>query len=56
MGFLRETGNYVTLMIETFRRPDKGKVFKRQLIIDFHALGVDSIGIVVFNESILSRK
>lgn len=48
MGLLRQTGNYVELMIETFRRPDKGKVFRRQLIIDFHALGVDSIGIVVF--------
>jgi len=48
MGFLREAGDYVLIMIETFRRPDKGKVFRRQLFIDFQALGVDSIGIVVF--------
>lgn len=48
MGFLREAGDYVLIMIETFKRPDKGKVFRRQLFIDFQALGVDSIGIVVF--------
>jgi len=48
MGFIKEAGNYVLLMLETFKRPDKSKVFRRQLVIDFHALGVDSIGIVVF--------
>lgn len=48
MGFIRETGDYVLLMSETFKRPDKGKIFRRQLLIDFQALGVDSIGIVVF--------
>lgn len=48
MGFVKETGNYVMLMFETFKRPDNGKVFRRQLLVDFHALGVDSIGIVVF--------
>ncbi|NQU32214.1 MAG: ABC transporter permease [Bacteroidetes bacterium] len=48
MGFLREAGDYVSLMIDTFKRPDKGRVFRRQLLIDFHALGVDSVGIVVF--------
>ncbi len=48
MGFIRETGEYVQLMSETFKRPDKGKVFRRQLLVDFQALGVDSVGIVVF--------
>jgi len=48
MGFMREIGEYVILMGETFKRPDKGKVFRRQLLIDFQALGVDSVGIVVF--------
>ena len=48
MGFVKEIGKYVILMFETFKRPDKGRVFRRQLMIDFHALGVDSIGIVVF--------
>ncbi len=36
------------LMIQTFRRPDKGKVFRKQLFIDFQHLGFDSIGIVAF--------
>ena len=48
MGFVKEIGKYVILMFETFKRPDKGRVFRRQLMIAFHALGVDSIGIVVF--------
>lgn len=48
MGFLIETGRYVMLMLETFKRPDKGKIFRRKLISDFYSLGVDSIGIVVF--------
>lgn len=34
------------LMFETFKRPDKGPVFRRQLMVEFVGLGVDSIGIV----------
>ena len=41
-------GDYVVLMIQTFKRPDKGKVFRKQLFIDFQHLGVDSIGIITF--------
>jgi phospholipid/cholesterol/gamma-HCH transport system permease protein len=48
MALIREIGDYVVLMAETFKRPDKGKVFRRQLFIDFQALGVDSIGIIAF--------
>jgi len=48
MAIIREIGDYVMLMAETFKRPDKGKVFRRQLFIDFQALGVDSIGIIAF--------
>lgn len=48
MAVLREIGDYVLLMVETFKRPDKGKVFRTQLFIDFQALGVDSIGIIAF--------
>jgi len=48
MALLREIGDYAILMAETFKRPDKGKVFRRQLFIDFQALGVDSIGIIAF--------
>lgn len=48
MKLLRDIGDYVVIMYETFKRPDKGRVFRRQLMIDFHALGVDSLGIVIF--------
>ena len=48
MALIREIGDYVVLMTETFKRPDKGKVFRRQLFIDFQSLGVDSIGIIAF--------
>ena len=34
------------LMIETFKRPDKGPVFRRQLLTEFVGLGIDSISIV----------
>ena len=46
MNIIREIGNYVILMFQAFKRPDKGKVFRRQLMMDFEALGTDSIGIV----------
>ena len=48
MALLQEIGEYVMLMGETFKRPDKGKVFRHQLFVDFQALGVDSIGIIAF--------
>ena len=58
MKFLRNVGEYVQLMFQAFRRPDKGKVFRRQLMMDFQALGTDSIGIVaiisVFTGAILA--
>lgn len=42
----RLLGEYVLLMIETFKRPDKGPVFRRQLLTEFVGLGIDSISIV----------
>ena len=34
------------LMFQAFKRPDKGRVFRRQLMMDFQSLGTDSIGII----------
>jgi phospholipid/cholesterol/gamma-HCH transport system permease protein len=48
MGLLHTVGDYVITMGQTFKRPDKGKVFRKQLFIDFQHLGVDSIGIIAF--------
>ena len=33
-------------MWQVFRRPDKGRVFRKQLLVEFQGLGVDSLGIV----------
>ena len=33
-------------MLQVFRKPDKGKMFGKQLMVEFQNLGVDSIGIV----------
>ena len=48
MGLFHVIGDYVILMVQTFKKPDKGRVFRKQLFIDFQHLGVDSIGIVAF--------
>ena len=43
---IRNFGSYIILMVQVFRRPDKSKVFWRQLLVEFQSLGVDSLGIV----------
>jgi phospholipid/cholesterol/gamma-HCH transport system permease protein len=39
-------GKYVLLMSHVFAKPQKGKVFRKQLITEIDNLGVDSLGIV----------
>jgi phospholipid/cholesterol/gamma-HCH transport system permease protein len=46
MKFLAEVGEYVLIILQAFKRPDKGKVFRRQLFIDFQNMGATSIGVV----------
>lgn len=41
-------GRYVILMLEAFKRPDKGSVFRKQLMFEFQGLGIESLGIVLF--------
>ena len=43
---LKLLGEYLILLSEIFKRPDTGPVFRRQLLVEFVGLGVDSIGIV----------
>lgn len=60
MKIIAEIGEYVMLMFQAFRRPDKGKVFRRQLMMDFQDLGTNSIGIVaivsVFTGAIIAMQ
>lgn len=39
-------GRYILLMLRVFRRPDKMRVYSRQLILEINNLGVESLGIV----------
>ena len=43
---IRHFGSYIVLMLQVFRRPDKPKVFWKQLLVEFQSVGVDSLGIV----------
>lgn len=58
MRTFNEIGEYVLLMIQAFKRPDKGSVFRKQLMMDFQDLGFASIGIVaiisVFSGAIIA--
>lgn len=46
MKLFNEVGEYVMLIIQAFKRPDKGFVFRRQLWTDLKQIGSDSIGII----------
>lgn len=43
---IRHFGGYFLMMRQVLRRPDKAKVFWKQLIVEFQSLGIDSLGIV----------
>ena len=43
---LRHFGSYFLLITQVMRRPDKGRVFWKQLFVEMNFLGVDSLGIV----------
>jgi len=43
---MRTLGKYLLLMVQVFHRPDKSKMFWKQLLIETQQLGVDSVGIV----------
>ncbi|MBC34632.1 MAG: ABC transporter permease [Bacteroidetes bacterium] len=45
---IRQLGSFVLLMIQAFKRPDKGSVFRKQLMYEFQSLGLESMGIVLF--------
>ncbi|MEZ5198608.1 MAG: ABC transporter permease [Bacteroidales bacterium] len=43
---LSRFGSYLVLLLKIFRRPDKGKVYWKQLILEINSLGIESLGIV----------
>ncbi len=47
MKLLTEIGKYFLLMQRVFSKPEKGKVFYRQVMREIDSLGINSIGIVI---------
>jgi len=47
LTFFSELGRYFILMGKVFRKPDKGRIFREQLIFEIDKIGLDSLGIVV---------
>lgn len=47
MNFFQQTGRYLLFMWQVVAKPEKRKVFYRQLMTEFYSIGVDSFGIVV---------
>ncbi len=45
---LTHIGNYILLMQKVFTRPQKGRIFWKQLIDEINFLGLESLGIVAF--------
>ena len=44
---LKKLGDYLILMAQVFRRPDKALIFRKRLLHEFYNLGFTSIGIVL---------
>ena len=44
---LKKLGDYLILMSQVFRRPDKALIFRKRLLHEFYNLGFTSIGIVL---------
>ena len=39
-------GRYILLLLKVIRKPEKFRVFRKQLIIEIYSLGIESLGIV----------
>jgi phospholipid/cholesterol/gamma-HCH transport system permease protein len=45
-GIFHMIGKYLVLMTRVFTKPDKGKIFRKQILVEIDSLGVDSLWIV----------
>ena len=43
---LSRFGKYILLMLQVIRKPEKGAVYRRQLVTEIQSLGIESLGIV----------
>jgi len=47
MRIISYLGQYTDLMLKVLRRPDKGKLFRKQLFVEMDNIGLNSMGIVM---------
>ena len=47
MKFISDLGRYLLLMKQVFVKPDKVRIFFRQILIEIQNLGIDSLGITI---------
>ncbi len=47
MKIITVLGQYTELMLKILKRPDKGKLFRKQLLQEMDNIGLDSLGIVM---------
>lgn len=43
---IRQFGQYILLMLKVLKRPEKGSVFRSQMMVEIYQLGIQSLGIV----------
>lgn len=48
MQFLNHIGQYILLLREVFRKPERPSIYLRQIITEIDNLGIKSLGIVIF--------
>jgi phospholipid/cholesterol/gamma-HCH transport system permease protein len=48
MQILRHLGQYLLLMIQVFKKPEKKSIYLKRILFEIDKLGLDSIGIVAF--------
>ena len=47
MKFLEQTGRYFLFMGRVISKPEKGKIYYKQVLLEIEKLGINSIGIVI---------
>ena len=47
MKFLAQIGRYFLLMGRVLSKPEKGKIYYKQVFVEIEKLGINSIGIVI---------
>lgn len=47
MKFIYNIGRYTSLMFKVFQKPEKQKIYLKQIVVEMDKLGINSLGIVI---------